>query len=67
MAQHNTVFSQLLKFVSRHEFEGLAKQHHCSQKLRATSRWSQFVALRLGQLSGRHSSQDIESNMKAQK
>ncbi len=66
MAHHNTVFAQLLKFVSRHEFERLAKQHHVGQKLRKTSRWSQFVALTLGQLSGRHSLRDIESNMKAQ-
>ena len=54
MAHHNTIFAQLLKFVSRHEFEGLAKQHHCGQKLRATNRWSQLVCLCLGQLSGRH-------------
>ena len=66
MAHHNTIFAQMLKFVSRHEFEGLAKKHHCGQKLRSTSRWSQFVCLCLGQLSGRHSLRDIESNMKAQ-
>ncbi|WP_332108534.1 DUF4372 domain-containing protein, partial [Zhongshania sp. BJYM1] len=40
MAHHNTVFSQLLKLVSRHEFETLAKQHHEGQKLRKMSRWS---------------------------
>ena len=66
MAHHNTVFAQLLKFVPRHEFESLAKSHHVGQKLRKTSRWSQFIALTLGQLSGRCSLRDIESNMKAQ-
>ena len=66
MAHHNTVFAQLLKLVPRHEFECLATQHHVGQKLRKTSRWSQFVALTLGQLSGRQSLRDIESNMKAQ-
>lgn len=66
MAHHNTVFSQLLKMVSRHDFEHLAKQHHVGRKLRKTSRWSQFVALMLGQLAGRSSLRDIESNMKAQ-
>lgn len=66
MAHHNTVFAQLLKFVSRHEFEGLAKQHHHGGSLRTTSRWSQFVALTLGQLAGRQSLRDIEANMKAQ-
>jgi putative transposase len=66
MAHHNTVFAQLLKYLSRHEFEALAKRHHRGQRLRSTSRWSQFVALCLGQLTGRHSLRDIESNMKAQ-
>lgn len=67
MAHHNTVFAQLLKFVSRHEFETLAKRYHVGRKFRKTSRWSQFVALSIGQLAGRHSLRDIESNMKAQK
>lgn len=66
MAHHNTVFSQLLKLVSRHEFETLAKQHHEGQKLRRMSRWSQFVALSLAQLSGRSSLRDIVSNLSAQ-
>jgi putative transposase len=28
MAHNNTVFSQLLKMVPKHEFETLANQHH---------------------------------------
>lgn len=66
MSHHSTVLSQLLKQVSRHEFEALAKTHHQGRRLRKTSRWSQFVALCLGQLGGRHSLRDIESNMNAQ-
>lgn len=66
MAHHNTIFAQLLKLVPRHEFETLAKIHHAGRKLRKTSRWSQFVALCLGQLGSRHSLRDIESNMNAQ-
>ncbi|MDH3933722.1 MAG: IS4 family transposase [Gammaproteobacteria bacterium] len=66
MAHHNTVFAQLLKLVSRHEFEQQAKQHHEGRKLHKTSRWSQFVSLMAGQLAGRSSLRDIESNMKAQ-
>jgi len=45
MARHNTVFAQLLKLVSRHEFEQQAKQHREGRKLRKPSRWSQFVSL----------------------
>ncbi len=66
MAHHNTVFSQLLKFIPRHEFETLANQHHQGAKLRKMSRWSQFVALGLAQLSGRISLRDIVSNISAQ-
>jgi len=66
MAHNSTIFAQLLKLVPRHEFEVLAKVHHMGRKLRKTSRWSQFVALCLGQLAGRHSLRDIEANMSAQ-
>ena len=66
MAHHNTIFSQLLKFIPRHEFETLAKQHHHGRKLRKMSRWSQFIALGLAQLSGRTSLRDVVSNLSAQ-
>jgi len=52
LAHQGTVFAQLLKLVPRHQFETLAKQHHVGHKFRKTSRWSQFVALTMGQLSG---------------
>jgi len=60
------VFAQLLKLVPRHQFETLAKQHHVGRKFRKTSRWSQFVALATGQLSGRRSLRDIVSNLNVQ-
>lgn len=66
MAHNNTILSQLLKLIPRHEFEALANQHRKGGKLRKTSRWDQFVALTTGQLAGRTSLRDIESNMKAQ-
>lgn len=67
MAHANTVFSQLLRLVSRHEFQSLAKQHHHGQALRKISRWDQFVSLIMAQLSGRQSLRDIEANMNAQR
>lgn len=66
MSHHNTAFHQLLKPLSRHEFEGLAKTHHTGQKLRSASRWDQFIGMAMSQLSGRQSLRDIESNLKAQ-
>lgn len=66
MAHNNTVFAQLLKLVPRHQFEILAKTHHVGRQFRKTSRWSQFVALAMGQLSGRHSLRDVVANVSAQ-
>jgi len=66
MSHCNTIFSQILKFVPRHEFEALAKQHHCGRSFRSASRWSQFVSLSLAQLSGRNSLRDIVDNVSAQ-
>lgn len=66
MAHNNTIFSQLLKLVPRHEFESLAKQHHCGRAFRTTSRWSQFVVMMMAQISGRVSLRDIVENITAQ-
>jgi hypothetical protein len=66
MSHHNTVFSQLLKLIPRHEFETLAKQYHTGRAFRKASRWSQFVTMGMGQLSGRDSLRDIIDNMSAQ-
>ena len=66
MSHSNTVLSQLLKFVPRHEFESLAKTHHSGRAFRSASRWSQFVCLATAQLSGRNSLRDIVENMSAQ-
>lgn len=66
MPHCNTIFSQILKFVPRHEFETLAKQHHSGRSFRTASRWSQFVTLAMAQLSGRKSLRDIVENVSAQ-
>lgn len=66
MAHHNTVLAQLLNLVPRHQFEILAKTHHVGRRFRKTSRWSQFVAMAMGQLSGRLSLRDVVANAAAQ-
>ena len=38
MAHCNTIFSQILKFVPRHEFETLANKHHSGRAFRTASR-----------------------------
>ena len=63
MAHNNTVLAQFLKLVSRHEFERDAAQHHKGRKLRKMTRWNQFVAMFMAQLSGRSSLRDIVANL----
>lgn len=66
MAHCNTIFAQILKMVSRHEFETLAKQHHSGRAFRKASRWSQFTCLVMAQLTGRCSLRDIVDNASSQ-
>ena len=66
MAHSNTVLSQMLKMIPRHEFEKLANDVDGKVRTTAMTRWSQFVALSVGQLNGRQSLRDIESCLSAQ-
>ena len=66
MAHHCTVFAQLLKVLPRHEFEAAARRHHHGRRLRSISRWDQFLALAVGQLTGRASLRDLVANVNAQ-
>ncbi|QQV67405.1 hypothetical protein ABCA12_2863 [Acinetobacter junii] len=66
MSHQNTVFHQLLKPILRQDFERLAKLHHSGQKFRSATRWDQFVAILMSQLSCRQSLRDIQSNLESQ-
>jgi len=66
LAHCNTIFTQLLKLIPRHEFETLANQHHSGRSFRTASRWSQFVTMAMAQLSGRNSLRDIVDNLTVQ-
>jgi len=66
MAHSDTVQKQLIVLVPRYEFDVLAKVHHAGQKFRSYNRWSQFLAMLIGQMSGRKSLRDITDNLKAQ-
>lgn len=67
MSHHNTILSQMLKLIPRHEFERLSQQHDGKRRVGALSRWSQFVAMFTCQVSGLSSLRDIESTLNAQK
>lgn len=66
MAHHNTVLSQLLQLVPRHEFDSLSKVHDDKRRRDALPRWSQFVALATGHIGGRKSLRDITSTLESQ-
>ena len=67
MSHHNTILSQMLKLIPRHEFEYLSVQHDGKRRMGALSRCSQFVAMFTCQISGLSSLRDIESTLQAQK
>ena len=58
MAHCNTIFHQLLKFVPRHRFSDLEKEHGTGRKARKFTRWNQFVALMFMQITARASLRD---------
>lgn len=66
MAHNSTVFSQLLKFVPRHEFSTLEKQYDGKRRQGAMRRWTQFIAMAGAQLTGRSSLRDIETTLSRQ-
>jgi len=66
MAHCNTVLNQVVRFFKRHEFESLARQYHVGQNFRSFSRWTQFMAMLVGQLSGRKSLRDLVDNVTVQ-
>ena len=66
MAHCNTILSQILRFVPRHEFESLASRHHSGRAFRTATRWSQFVTMAMAQLSGRISLRDIVGSVSTQ-
>ena len=65
-AYNDTVLMQLLALIPRYEFDALAAMHHSGQIFRSSNRWSQFLAMLIGQLSGRISLRDITDNLMAQ-
>ncbi len=66
MGHHNTVFSQILKLVPRHEFSSLSMKHDGVRRRDAMSRWTQFVAMASAQLTGRSSLRDVELTLERQ-
>jgi hypothetical protein len=56
----------VVTFFKRHEFETLARKHHAGGQFRSFTRWTQFMAMLVGQLSGRKTLRDLVENLAVQ-
>lgn len=65
MASERTVFSQLLDFLPRHEFNKCVGRYQGNYRIRDFSCLDQFLCLAFAQLTGRESLRDIETCLRA--
>lgn len=66
MNQGRTVFSQIVDFMPRYEFDKFVKKYGGNYRYRTFSCWDQFLCMIFAQLSYRESLRDIESCLKSQ-
>lgn len=66
MNQGRTIFSQIIDFMPRYEFDKFVKKYHGNYRCRTFSTWDQFLCMIFAQLSYRESLRDIESCLKSQ-
>ena len=65
MPFERTVFSQLLDFLPRHEFNKCVRRYQGNYRIRDFSCLDQFLCLAFAQLTGRESLRDIETCLRA--
>jgi len=61
MNKGKTVFSQVMSFITKHEFDKYVNQYNGNYKIRNFSCWDQFLAMSFAQLTFRESLRDIEA------
>ncbi len=67
MAHGNTILSQLLKLIDRHDFNKLENgQYRPRRKYRTLTLWAQFTTMVFAQITGRASLRDICDSLQAQ-
>ncbi len=59
------LFSQLLDFIPRHEFNRCVQRYRGNHRIRSFSCWDQFLCMAFAQLTGRESLRDIETCLRA--
>jgi transposase len=61
MNQGQTIFSQLLSFLSKYEFDKCVKRYNGNYRVRSFRCWEQFLVMCFAQLTYRESLRDIEA------
>lgn len=59
----HSVFSQLLQWIPRNEFQEGVDRYHGDKKVRRLSSWAWFIGLLFGQLTGHNSLRAIEAGL----
>lgn len=65
MRTYCSMFSQILKLFSRHDFERVVKHTGSERSAKGLSSWSHFVAMLFCQLGRAHSLREIEGGLKS--
>lgn len=66
MSHINTIYSQLLQLIPRHEFESLVKKHKGDHYVKYFTCWQQFISLLYAQIRKKDSLRDITTSLGAQ-
>jgi hypothetical protein len=64
MRHYNTIFSQVLNLIPRHQFETIVKRHKADRYVKYFSCWQQFITLLFAQIRSKDSLRDIETSLR---
>ena len=63
MSNHHTILGQMVKMISRFEFDKAVERTKSEYHSRGFSSWNHFVAMLVGQLAGQDSLRGIEAGL----
>ena len=66
MKNNNSIFGQMLQFISRYEFQKAVNEYKSEKYSKGFSSWTHFVSMLFGQLSGQDGLRGIETGMASQ-
>jgi hypothetical protein len=66
MNKYNTIFGQILDYVSRSDFQNLVEKHKSDKGSKGFSSWSHFATMLFAQISGQNGLRSIENGINYQ-